>query len=146
MKTSVVSEIIAPMKGNDNTQIHFKTTGCTWNSKHSGTELKGSTIFFEGGGDGHLGKHKLAKVENVKMNTSNINLSLPKYTELETNISTDSISTVMNAINSSLNSNFEFVHDKLSLVDNKLVSLGTINEKITEIKTSTRKKEGTKLS
>lgn len=84
--------------------------------------------------------------KTVKMNTSNINLSLPKYTELETNISTDSISTVMNAINSSLNSNFEFVHDKLSLVDNKLVSLGTINEKITEIKTSTRKKEGTKLS
>lgn len=67
MKTNVMSEIIAPMKGNSETQIHYKGNGCTWNSKHPGTDLNGSTIFFEAGGDGHLGKHKLAKIENVKM-------------------------------------------------------------------------------
>lgn len=84
--------------------------------------------------------------KTVRMNTSKISLSLPKHTELEVDLSVDAITSVMSAINSSLNNNFNFVHDKLTSVDNKLVSLGTINEKITEIKTSTRKKEGTKLS
>ena len=67
MKTGVVSEVIAPMKGNAQTQIHFKTIGCTWNSIHPDTELVGSTIFFEAGGDGHIGKHKNAIVDGVKM-------------------------------------------------------------------------------
>ena len=67
MKTGVVSEILAPMKGNEQTQIHFKTIGCTWNSIHPSVELKGSTIFFEAGGDGHIGKHKDATVDGVKM-------------------------------------------------------------------------------
>lgn len=67
MKTGVVSEVIAPMKGNEQTQIHFKTIGCTWNSIHPDTELVGSTIFFEAGGDGHIGKHKNAIVDGVKM-------------------------------------------------------------------------------
>lgn len=67
MNTGVVSEIIAPMVGNENTQIHYRGTGCTWNSKHPGTNLNGSTIIFEADGDGHIGKHPDAKVDNVKL-------------------------------------------------------------------------------
>lgn len=66
-KTQVTSDIITPMKGNRQTQIHFKGNGCTWNSKHPDTELIGSTLFFEAGGDGHLGKHKDAIIKDVNM-------------------------------------------------------------------------------
>lgn len=67
LKTGTVSEVIAPMKGNEQTQVHFKTIGCTWNSIHPSVDLRGSSIFFEAGGDGHIGKHKDAVVDGVKL-------------------------------------------------------------------------------
>lgn len=67
LKTGTVSEVIAPMKGNEQTQVHFKTIGCTWNSIHPSVDLRGSSIFFEAGGDGHIGKHKDAIVDGVKL-------------------------------------------------------------------------------
>lgn len=80
------------------------------------------------------------------MAISNISLSLPKYTEREVDLSTDGISTVMSAINSSLNANFQFIHDKLEVTNTKLVSLDTINEEVTKINISKMKKEGTRIS
>lgn len=65
--TAAVSELTAPMIGDSQTQITYKSGGSTWNSIHHGVNLNGSTLIFEGGGDGHLGRSPLATVKDVTM-------------------------------------------------------------------------------
>ncbi len=83
--------------------------------------------------------------KTIKLNSSNINLSLPKYTELEVNISVDSIGTILNSINTNIIDKFETLQSHLTATGNKLNSLDTINEELVKIKNLKKKSETTKL-
>jgi len=64
---SNMSETTAPIVGDALTRITYRARGTTWNSIHPGVNLQGSTLVFEGGGDGHLSKHPNAVVSNVNL-------------------------------------------------------------------------------
>ena len=83
--------------------------------------------------------------KTIKLNSSNINLSLPKYTELEVDISVDSIGIILNSINTNIIDKFETLQSHLTATGNKLNSLDTINEELVKIKNLKKKSETTKL-
>lgn len=62
-----IAELTAPLVGDSQTQVIYRSEGTTWNSVHPGTNLVGSTFVFEGGGDGHLGRNPNATVRNVNL-------------------------------------------------------------------------------
>lgn len=73
------AETFIPLVGDAQTEIVYRSTGTTWNSIHPGVNLVGSTLFFEAGGDGHLGRHPSATVKNPNLifrSTSNADFLL----------------------------------------------------------------------
>jgi len=82
------SVTISPMQGDALTQVIYRSTGTTFNSKHPKVNLVGSTLVFEGGGDGHLSKHPNAIIENVTFlfkTTSNSDFVLGMHQNWGTN-------------------------------------------------------------
>ncbi len=90
--------------------------------------------------------------KTLSLNTSGINLSLPKYSENQATISTATIETLIsninNSVNNSLNTNTILIdlNTKMDIYGTKLNSFESINSDLLKLKNTVNKAAGTRIT